>query len=102
MDRDMMDEADVPVTFLGEATQPIVYLANRTQLRTNNDKTPYKLWKVKHYKVFGSKCFIKSNDKNPRNFHSHANEGIFLSTHPKVKDTDATTKGQRDLRTTMI
>jgi hypothetical protein len=33
-------------------------------LRNNTDKTPYKLWKgrlanVKHFKVFGSKCYIK-------------------------------------------
>jgi hypothetical protein len=33
-------------------------------LRNNTDKTPYELWKgrlenVKHFRVFGSKCYIK-------------------------------------------
>jgi hypothetical protein len=36
-------------------------------LRNNTDKTPYELWKgrptnVKHFKVFGSKCYIKRED----------------------------------------
>jgi len=41
------------------------------------------LWKVrpasvKHLKVFGSKCFIKRNDKNPRKYDSLTDKGIFL------------------------
>jgi len=45
MARDMMGEADVPHTFLGEGKQATIYLANRTQLGPNSDQTPYELWK---------------------------------------------------------
>jgi hypothetical protein len=36
-------------------------------LRNNTDKTPYELWKgiptnVNHFRVFGSKCYIKRED----------------------------------------
>lgn len=86
----MMDEEYVPHTFWGEATQATVYLPNRTPLRPNNDKTPYELWKVlptsvKHYKVFGRKCFTKNNDKNLGRFDSRADDGIFLENSAQSK-----------------
>jgi len=60
-----------------------VYLSNRTQLKPNSDKTPYELWKgihasIIHFKVFGRKCFIKRNEKNPGKFDSRVDEGILL------------------------
>lgn len=60
MAKAMMDEADIPHIFLGEAAQVVVYLSNKIQLMPNSVKTPYELWKgrlasVKHYKVFGRK-----------------------------------------------
>jgi hypothetical protein len=44
-------------------------------LRNNTDKTPYKLWKgrptnVKHFRVFGSKCYIKREDDRMGKFDS--------------------------------
>lgn len=56
---------------------------NQTQLRPNNEKIPYELWKgrpssIKYFKIFGSKCFIKTNDDSPGKFDSRVNEGIFL------------------------
>ena len=33
---------------------------------------------VKHFKIFGSKCYIKTNDNNLGKFDSRSNEGIFL------------------------
>jgi hypothetical protein len=50
-------------------------ILNRGMLRSNSDKTPYELWKgrptnVKHFRVFGSKCYIKREDKNIGKFDS--------------------------------
>jgi hypothetical protein len=44
-----------------------VHIQNRVMLRNNTDITPYELWKgrpaiVKHFKFFGSKCYIKRED----------------------------------------
>lgn len=83
MARKMIDEAGVSHIFQGEATNEILYISSITQLRPNINKSPYELWKgrptsVKHIKMFGSKCFIKRNNKNPRKFDSHTDEGILL------------------------
>ena len=56
----LMDEADIPHIFWGEATQVVMHLSNRMKLRHNSDKNPYELWKgrptlVKHLKVFAKK-----------------------------------------------
>lgn len=79
----MLDEVGVSHNFWGDAVHAAVYLPNITQLKPNSHKTRYELWKgrpalVKHIKVFGSKCFIKRNEKNPRKFDSHADKGILL------------------------
>jgi hypothetical protein len=50
-------------------------------LRKNTDKTPYELWKgrparkgrptnVKHFRSFGSKCYIKREDGRMGKFES--------------------------------
>ena len=43
-----------------------MHILNKAHLRSNSDKNPYELWhgklaSIKHFKVFGSKCFIKNN-----------------------------------------
>ena len=81
MAREMLNEARISHTFWGEAPQEKVYFSIKTQLRPNSNKVPYELWKgiptsVKHIKVFGSNCFIKINDNNPRKFDSHTDEVI--------------------------
>jgi hypothetical protein len=52
-------------------------------LRNNNDKNPYKLWKgrptnVKHFRVFGSKCYIKREDGRMGKFDSCVDKGILV------------------------
>jgi hypothetical protein len=52
-------------------------------LRNNTDKTLYKLWKgrptnVKHFRVFGSKCYIKREDGRMGKFHSRTDKGILV------------------------
>jgi hypothetical protein len=49
----------------------------------NSDKTPYELWfgrpaSIKHFKAFGSKCYIKNNDDHLGKFDGRVDEGIFL------------------------
>jgi hypothetical protein len=58
------------------------------QLRGNEpilglNKTPYELWygrpaSIKHFKVFGSKCYIKNNDENLGKYDDRDDGGIFL------------------------
>jgi hypothetical protein len=50
--------------FWAQAVHTIVQIQNRLMLKNNTNKTPYELWKgrpinVKHFGVFGSKCYIK-------------------------------------------
>jgi hypothetical protein len=52
-------------------------------LRNNTDKTPYELCKgrpanVKHFRVFGSKCYIKREDGRMGKFDSHVDKGILV------------------------
>jgi hypothetical protein len=61
----------------------VVHVLNKAHLKPQSDKTPYELWygrptSIKHFKVFGSKCYIKNNDENLGKYDDRANEGIFL------------------------
>jgi hypothetical protein len=52
-------------------------------LRNNTDKNPYELWKgrptnVKHFRVFGSKCYIKREYGRMRNFESRVDKGVLV------------------------
>jgi hypothetical protein len=84
MDRTMLNEAKLPDTFWREAINTTIYILNMAQIRVNNKKTLYELWKgrlaiVKHFKVFGRKCYINRNEDNLGKFDSKTNEDIFLS-----------------------
>jgi hypothetical protein len=52
-------------------------------LRNNTDKTSYELWKgrptnINHFRVFGSKCYIKREDDRMRKFESHVDKGVLV------------------------
>jgi hypothetical protein len=52
-------------------------------LRNNTDRTPYELWKgrptnVKHFRVFGSKCYIKREDGRMGKFDSRVDKVILV------------------------
>jgi len=86
----MLLAAKLQPKFWKEAVETIVCTLNRTQLRTNNEKTPYELWKgrldsVKYFKIFESKCFIKINDDSLGKFDSRVDEGIFLGYSTRIK-----------------
>ena len=40
---------------------------------------------VKHFQIFGSKCYIKRNDKNLGKFDSRFDEGTFLGYATRIK-----------------
>ena len=76
----------MPYIFWREAIHTVVHILNRGQLRVNGDKTPYHMWKgkpaiVKHFKVFGNKCYIKREEEDLGKFHFRSDEDFFLDTH---------------------
>jgi hypothetical protein len=76
MARTMLIDSKLTDIFWTHAMHTIVHIQNRVMLRNNNDKNSYKLWKgrpanVKHFRVFGSKCYIKREDGRMGKFDSH-------------------------------
>jgi hypothetical protein len=83
MARSMMNEKNIGQAYLVEEIHTAVHVLNKSHLRPQSDKTPYELWfgrptSIKHFKVFGSKCYIKNNDENLGKYDDRADEGIFL------------------------
>jgi transposase InsO family protein len=83
MARSMMNEKNIGQTYWVEAIHTTVHVLNKSHLRPHSDKTPYELWygrpaSIKHFKVFGSKCYIKNNDENLGKYDDRVDEGIFL------------------------
>ena len=90
MARVMLDEFRTPATFWGEAAFAAVVILNKTNVQVNNTQTPHELWygqtpSVKHFKIFGSKCYIKNIDEHLGKFEPRADEGIFLGYSPHSK-----------------
>jgi transposase InsO family protein len=79
MARSMMNEKNFGQTYRVQAIHTSVHVLNKAHLRPQSDKTPYELWaSIKHFKVFGRKCYIKNNDENLGKYDDRADEGIFL------------------------
>ena len=75
---------------MAKAVQTSVHILNKSHLRPNCDKTPYELWhgklaSIKHFRVFGSKSFIKNNDEKLGKFDARDDERIFLGYASKSK-----------------
>ena len=90
MTRAMLDDSGTLDTFWGEATHTAVNILNKAHVHVNSDKTPYELWygnppTIKHFRIFGSKCFIKNNDEKIGKFEPRADEGIFLGYSSRSK-----------------
>jgi hypothetical protein len=65
--------------FWTHAVHTTIHIQNIVMLINNNEKTPYELWKgrqanVKHFRVFGSKCYIKREDGRMRKFDSRVDK----------------------------
>jgi transposase InsO family protein len=76
--------------FWAQTVHITVHIPNRGMLRSNSDKTPYDLWKgrptnVKHFRVFGRKCYIKREDGMVGKFDSRFDKGILVGYSNKSK-----------------
>jgi transposase InsO family protein len=76
MARKMLVESKLKDIFWTQEVHTTVHIQNRVMLRNNTDKIFYELWKgipttVKHFRVFGSKCYIKREDGRMGRFDSH-------------------------------
>jgi hypothetical protein len=83
MARSMMNEKNIGQTYWVEVIHTTIHFLNKAHLRTQSEKTPYELWygrpaSIKHFKVFGSKCYIKNNDEKLGKYDDMDDEGIFL------------------------
>ena len=65
-------------------------ILNKANVWINSDQTPYELWHgkpptVKHFRVFGRKCFIKKIDEKLGKFKPTTDEGILLGYSSRSK-----------------
>jgi hypothetical protein len=89
--RTILNEAKLPDKFSRDVIYTIVHILNRHQLTPNHDKTPYELWfrrpgSIKHFRTFGSKCYIKNDEDNLGKFDPRSDEGIFLGYSSNKKE----------------
>jgi hypothetical protein len=64
MTQTMLMDYKLTDIFWTQAVHTTIHIQNRVIIRNNAKKTPYELWKgrptnVKHFRYFGSKCYIK-------------------------------------------
>ena len=75
MAQTMLMESKLIDIFRTQVVHTTVHIQNKVILRNNTDKTPYELWKerpanLKHFRVFGRKCYIKREDGRMGKFDS--------------------------------
>jgi hypothetical protein len=83
MDRTMLMDSKLIDIFWMQVVHTTFHIQNRVMLRNNNDKTRYELWKgrptnVKHFRVFGRKCYIKREDGIMGKLDSHVDKGVLV------------------------
>jgi hypothetical protein len=83
MARTMLMDLKLTDIFWTHAVHTTVHIQNIIMLRNNNDKNPYELWKerptnVKHFRVFGSKFYIKREDGRMGKFESRVDKGVLV------------------------
>ena len=77
-------ESKLSIKCWAEAVNTSCYILNREMVRPFNRKTPYDLFKGKspsiaHFRVFGTKYFVRINDKRDTNkFEAKSEPRIFL------------------------
>jgi hypothetical protein len=83
MARTMLMDSKLKDIFWTQAVHTAVHIQKRVMLRNNTDKTPYELWKgrpgnVKHFRIFGRKCYIKREDGRMVKFDSRVDKGLLF------------------------
>jgi hypothetical protein len=79
----MLHAKALPYHFWAEAMNTACYIHNRVTIRKGTSATLYELWRerkptVKHFHVFGSKCYILADREQRRKLDPKSDEGIFL------------------------
>jgi hypothetical protein len=78
----MMNGKNIAQTYWVEAIHTVVHILNKSHLRPHSDKTHELCFgipsSITHFKVFGSKCYIKNNDENIGKYDDRVDEGIHL------------------------
>jgi hypothetical protein len=79
----MLMDSKLTDIFWTHAVNRMVHIQNKVIFRNKTEKTPYELWKgiptnAKHFRVFGSKCYIKREDDRMGNFDSHVDKGVIV------------------------
>ena len=87
--RTLMMEKNVALKYQREAVSTAVYTLNRVQVKKGTQATPFELWyghppNVKHFKVFGCKCYILKESRNGK-LDAKSDEGIFLGQSTRSK-----------------
>ena len=72
-----------------EAVSVVVHTLNHVQVKKGTNATPFELWyghspNVKHFKIFGCKCYILKDNRNEK-FDAKSDEGIFLGYSTRSK-----------------
>jgi hypothetical protein len=83
MARTMLMDSKLAYIVWTQRLHTSVHIQNRVILRNNTDKIPYDLWKgrpinVKHFRVFGNKCYIKREDGRMGKFNSCLEKGVLV------------------------
>jgi hypothetical protein len=83
MARTMIKDSKLTDIFWTHAIHTTVHIQNKVILINNTDRTPYEPWKgrpanVKHFRVFGSKFYIKREDGRMGKFESHVDRGVLV------------------------
>jgi hypothetical protein len=79
MARTMLMDSKMTDMFWTQEVHRTIYIQNRVMLKKNTEKNPCELWKgrpknVKHFRVFGSKCYIKREDRRMGKFDSRVDK----------------------------
>jgi frataxin-like iron-binding protein CyaY len=83
MARTMLMDSKLIDIFWTHVVHTTVHIQNRVMLRNNKNKTSYELWKGiptngNHFKVFGSKFYIKREDGRMGKFDSRVDKGVLV------------------------
>jgi hypothetical protein len=83
MARTMLMDSKLIDIFWTQEVHTAVHIQNRVMLISDTDKTPYELWKgrptnVKHFIVFGRKCYMKREDGGMGKFDSRVDKGVLV------------------------
>jgi len=91
----MLMDSKLTNIFWTHAVHTTIHIQNIVMLKKNNDKTPCEIWKgrkenVKHFRIFGSNCYIKREDGRMRKFDSRVEKAYLLVTQVQGNHTSVT------------